>query len=722
LHAIETQRFRFDFSTLLASLTNENYVRLLASDSQGLKWNVPRVIQAAYRMPEYLKLQVRCSSRSHSEESVERPTETLHPSETEAPSVVLQREKRFELADSTECYVIEDLEALICMMAHDPVFDDTSEQHIAAISCKVSPEELQFIQLATDRAVYIIDCQVIGQETVCDKLEPLFSSEGTIKAMHDLHDDAVALHRRGSVSLSGVLDTQLFAESSWGEVFLGLHDMLSRLEVWPNGHKESSAHTRIGRSADLWRKRPIPGHHLERIARDVHLLLKSVQSIQEPYEDKSDMKCLIHASTLRARNAVTNDNGMISICFDIQNDYTLASAELIQTFRPNQGFMGEPLLVESDLAEDISVLPSKFLAKLGASRMLIEGDSSLSTMREKLLTTPKEEELPLDRLSDIVLDTGRRPHCWIEHQRVFLSDDTNNLVNKDDIEGVAERPGDFGLDNRAGLNGKLHRFSAMRDRKNSITGITIRVGRHVYGNAGMLMDILLGSNKSILILGEPGSGKTTIVREATRKLAEQNNVIVVDTSNEIAGDGMIPHACIGFARRMMVPSLDRQSAIMVECVQNHTPHVMVIDEIGRSSEVQAARTVKQRGVRVIASAHGDFRRLVKNKDLVGLVGGIEHVTMGDAMAKQEAKRKQHLASSHDIKNRAFQVSKTKAERGGEPTFEVIVEVQRRARHEWKVITDSAKAVDSILDGLNYKAQLRIRDPETGALKMELSDW
>ena len=192
----------------------------------------------------------------------------------------------------------------------------------------------------------------------------------------------------------------------------------------------------------------------------------------------------------------------------------------------------------------------------------------------------------------------------------------------------------------------------------------------------------------------------------------------MDTSNEIAGDGMIPHSCIGLARRMMVPSLDEQSSVMIECVQNHTPHVMVIDEIGRPREVQAARTVKQRGVRMIASAHGDLRRLLKNKDLCGLVGGIEHVTMGDDMAKEEAKRKAQMAAKVEGERRSFSVSKTKVQRGGDPTFEVIVEVRRGSRHEWKIVADSAKAVDKILDGFPYQAQLRARNPETGEMRTE----
>ena len=184
---------------------------------------------------------------------------------------------------------------------------------------------------------------------------------------------------------------------------------------------------------------------------------------------------------------------------------------------------------------------------------------------------------------------------------------------------------------------------------------------------------------------------------------------------------MVPHKCIGLARRMMVPSLDKQSDVMVECVQNHTPACMVIDEIGRPKEVMAARTVKQRGVRMIASAHGDLRKLLKNKDLRGLVGGVEQVTMGDVMAKEEAKRKEKAAAVQNggKGGGSFSVSKTKAQRSAEPTFEVIVEVRRGARNEWKVVTDSATSVDRILDGLNYKAQLRTRDPENGHMFLEL---
>jgi stage III sporulation protein SpoIIIAA len=200
------------------------------------------------------------------------------------------------------------------------------------------------------------------------------------------------------------------------------------------------------------------------------------------------------------------------------------------------------------------------------------------------------------------------------------------------------------------------------------------------------------------------------VREVTRLLAERCNVCIVDTSNEIAGDGDIPHPCVGHARRMMVRSLDRQCAVMIECVQNHTPEVMVIDEIGRSTEVEAARTCKNRGVRLIASAHGDLRSLIKNPKIRGLIGGIQSVTLGDEQAKVEAQ-----------KRNSTEISKTKTERGGPPTFDIIVELSRGEHHSWRVIPDVAEAVDCILRGEEYCAQRRTRDPVSGAIQIDFED-
>ena len=628
---------------------------------------------------------------------------------------------------------------------------------MVAMDCEGVPLDLQLFQIAIpdiDRdgkiLVFLIDCQRIGATVVCSTLRSFLVNDDDspnvlFKLIHDVHNDARAIssaterkpvsdgNNNGSklsspsnVSLNSVLDTQLLAEFITNDPFVGFNAMLSTLKL-PTHPSKEFVHGRMRSGVDLWTTRPISRQALEYAALDVSLLLDVATTIRNILTPK-DFDNLARASRQRVLSAIStkdDDKSSRSICFDKANNFRLASSELMMCTRPDDGFFGEPLRVQSDADEVLDILPRNLKGKLIAKNQILDhvtdieqptADSNPIQNIVNFIARPSrrhrdidsennEPFVDVDRLTDIVLDVGRRPQCWVDDRRVFMSDRKEKVVDQNDIDEVCTNLGRFGSDNRAGLSGKLHRFSRMLDRENNITGITVRIGRHVDGNAAMLMDFLMSSDKSILILGEPGSGKTTIVREATRKLAEDKNVIVVDTSNEIAGDGTLPHPCIGLARRMMVPSLDKQSSVMVECVQNHTPHIMVIDEIGRPKEVQAARTVKQRGVRMVASAHGSFRKLLKNKDLNGLIGGIESVTLGDEMAKEESKRKNKP------------ISKTKVQRCSEPTFEVVVEVQRGSRNEWRIITDSALAVDQILDGLNYKAELRIRDPGTGKMRL-----
>ncbi len=288
-------------------------------------------------------------------------------------------------------------------------------------------------------------------------------------------------------------------------------------------------------------------------------------------------------------------------------------------------------------------------------------------------------------LLEVVMDLGRPPEARFVKGEVILSE---KEVTQEDIDYVVSRIGEFGEDNRAGIERTLHRISAIRNRKGRIVGLTCRVGRAVYGTVDIIRDIV-ESGKSILLLGRPGVGKTTMLREVARILAEKKRVVIVDTSNEIGGDGDIPHPAIGRARRMQVPTPALQHEVMIEAVENHMPEVIIIDEIGRELEAQAARTIAERGVQLIATAHGEtLDNLMMNPTLADLVGGIESVTLSD----EEAKRRG--------------TQKTVLERRAPPTFDVVIEIKdwnRLAIHH-----DVAAAVDAILRGNPIPAEIRYR--------------
>ena len=303
---------------------------------------------------------------------------------------------------------------------------------------------------------------------------------------------------------------------------------------------------------------------------------------------------------------------------------------------------------------------------------------------------------PLEALQDrrdlleVVMDLGREPEARMPGREVLLS---THAVREEDIDYVLQRIGAFGDDNRAGIERTLHRISAIRNREGRIVGITCRVGRAVFGTVAIIRDIV-ESGRSILMMGRPGVGKTTLLREAARVLADDlgKRVMIVDTSNEIGGDGDIPHPAVGRARRMQVPTPSMQHAVMIEAVENHMPEVIVIDEIGTELEAAAARTIAERGVQLVATAHGNtLENLMMNPTLSDLIGGIQSVTLSDEEARRRGTQKSVL------------------ERKAPPTFDVVVEIQNWSHvavHE-----NVSEVIDGILRGQPVLPTVRRRAPD-----------
>ena len=308
-----------------------------------------------------------------------------------------------------------------------------------------------------------------------------------------------------------------------------------------------------------------------------------------------------------------------------------------------------------------------------------------SVLRQALLAKGGREGL-----LEIILDLGRLPEARYVDRCVYLADEQ---ITHEDIEHIASRVGEFGEDNRAGIEATLHRISALRNRRGHIVGLTLRVGRAVYGTIDIIRDIV-ETGKSLLLLGRPGIGKTTKLREIARVLADEfgKRVVVVDTSNEIAGDGDVPHPAIGRARRMQVRRPGLQHAVMIEAVENHMPEVIVIDEIGTEAEALAARTIAERGVQLIGTAHGNtLDNIIMNPTLSDLVGGVQAVILSD----EEAARRR--------------TQKTVLERKAPPTFDIVVEIMQI--DQLAVHFDVAETMDTFLRGERVSPEIRLRTPE-----------
>ncbi len=318
--------------------------------------------------------------------------------------------------------------------------------------------------------------------------------------------------------------------------------------------------------------------------------------------------------------------------------------------------------------------------------MLLADDlNQLLDVLPTFISDPVKQNPRREQLIEIVLDIGRRPEARFADSTEYLSYKT---VVWQDLDYILKRLGKFSGDNRAGIEKTLHRISSLRNRQGSVIGLTCRIGRAIFGTVSIIRD-LLEQKKSILLLGRPGVGKTTAIREIARVLSDgmQKRVIIIDTSNEIAGDGDLPHPSIGKARRMQVSNHKNQDEVMIEAVENHMPEIIIIDEIGTELEAVAARTIAERGVQLVGTAHGNtLENLIKNPTITDLIGGIQYVTLGDEEAKRRGSSKSIL------------------ERKAPPTFDAAIEIHEP--NVWVIHDNIQQSVDFILQGQNFITQRR----------------
>ena len=332
--------------------------------------------------------------------------------------------------------------------------------------------------------------------------------------------------------------------------------------------------------------------------------------------------------------------------------------------------------------------------------LLADNLNQLLDILPEFISKPLRTTEMRTQLIEIVLDIGRRPEARFATGTKYLSYKT---IVWQDLEYVLKRLGKFSGDNRAGIEKTLHRVSALRNRNGGVIGLTCRIGRAIFGTVNIICD-LLEKRKSILLLGRPGVGKTTAIREIARVLSDDMNkrVIIIDTSNEIAGDGDLPHPSIGKARRMQVRNPQNQHQVMIEAVENHMPEIIIIDEIGTELEATAARTIAERGVQLVGTAHGSaLDNLIKNPTLTDLIGGIQYVTLGDEEARRRGSSKSIL------------------ERKAPPTFEIAVEIHNAKT--WVIHDNIERSVDLLLQGQNLALQKRELSPfDRGIVKCSLT--
>ncbi len=540
-------------------------------------------------------------------------------------------------------------------------YDQTTSLIQLATSMFSAPKDVLFSK--QHPIVFLFDMLCKDKQAFLTLLkQSVFENSSILKIFHDARHDCEILWKQASIRVRNVADTQVqykyltnlqkmheFRQTQrvldlpTDKDRIGLNSLLQKCILTSNSLKKEFQ-TIFTEQTEYWKQRPLDKKAMQYAAMDVTQLIPLYSKLNQQIAASNVMLIgsLSNAHVLQYCPELGEQEHPISISFD--DSYQLITAEQPESV---------DIVFEEQLTDLIETIND------------LEGSTSLLQHEKR------------DELSEIVLDYGRQPLArFMDDSEIFLN---NQLILLEQLQIIQDRLSQFGPDNRSGLTNTLHRFSRLLNKKGEIVGLTIRVGKTLNGMATIFQDIICNKKNSVLIVSEPGSGKTTILRDLAKFVADEirRRVVIVDTSNEIGGDGDCPHRSIGSARRMQVLKRNLLHETMIEAVQNHNPQTVVIDEIGNGKEVMAAKSIQTRGVQMIATAHGTLVDLLNNPELNGLLGGLQTVTLGDMEMK---------ARNLD--------TKTLVERRGSPCFNVIIEIL--GFRKWRVFMDTATVIDNLL--------------------------
>jgi stage III sporulation protein SpoIIIAA len=515
-----------------------------------------------------------------------------------------------------------------CEVAYDALM---RERRAVAIDCEGdlgeddnAPLFLRLVQVATSHHIFIFDMQQPLDAPTCIAkclcLSDLMQSTSVVKVFHDCRRDVPAIcatiHLEQS-RVSLLFDTQLAFEYLCDVGAIGerphkgprasLNDVLGAFHLPINAAKKQFQ-TVFDQDPTFWHRPTLPTDALEYAADDVRYLARARDAILSSLdvnalqrwslcysdwyarvlrEEKAQRSSVPLGVTLYMRFADDDSGGVGSKC-------RLVYDRLADDETPPQ-------------AHDIGVPPPSESERAAFVREFLELTGALPlSVQDSLADTDPSD------LVEVVIDADVAPSIRKRDGTTHRFQSTDAVSQVDLVDLIerewAARSITVGPDQRAPLPATLHRLSVKRDRLGRVDGLTARVGRHCSGAADALRDIIsrvAHDKASVLLVGVPGSGKTTLLRECASLLASEQfgsrRVHVVDTSCEIAGDGAVPHPAIGLARRSAVPLGSSQAAVMREVVQNHTPDVIVIDEISDREQARVAQSIRQRGVGLVAT-------------------------------------------------------------------------------------------------------------------------